>query len=111
MDTFEIAFGLMRLIFGFLLVLFIPGYVLSLVIFPFRNEIEPSRRLALSFVLSIASVLLLVLFSDIFLGIDSTPQNIVMIILVFTVFSVIIWKIEVMIYQRYLKREPGIKYS
>jgi len=110
MDALEIAFGLIRLIFGFLLVLFIPGYVLSLVIFPFRKDLDPSRRLALSLVLSIASVLLLVLFSDIILGIDSTPQNIVMIILVFSVISVIIWKIEIFIYQRYSKQEPGIKY-
>lgn len=111
MDALEIAFGFIRLIVGFLLVLFIPGYVLSLVIFPFRKDLESSRRLALSLVLSIASVLLLVLFSDIFLGIDSTPQNIVMILLVFTVISLILWKIEIFIYQRYSKREPGIKYS
>jgi uncharacterized membrane protein len=109
MDTLEVAFGLIRLIFGLLLVLFIPGYVLTLVIFPFKQEIESSRRLALSFVLSIASVLLLVLFSDIFLGIDSTPQNIVFMILAFSVVSIIIWKIEVFIYQRYFKREPVIQ--
>ncbi|OPY37219.1 MAG: hypothetical protein A4E34_00012 [Methanoregula sp. PtaU1.Bin006] len=111
MDAPEIAFGLLRLIFGFLLVLFIPGYVLSLVIFPFKKDLESSRRLALSLVLSIASVLLLVLFSDIFLGIDSTPQNIVTIILVFSAVSVIIWKIEIFMYQRYSKQEPGIKYT
>jgi hypothetical protein len=50
--------------------------------------------------------LLLVLFSDIFLGIDSTPANIVIIILAFTVISVLIWKIEVIIYHYYFKREP-----
>ena len=106
MYTFGTAFGLIRIIFGLLLILFIPGYVLSWVIFPLKKEIESSRRFALSFVLSIASVLLLVLFSDIFLGIDSTPENIVIIILVFTVISVIIWIIEIIIYHRYLKREP-----
>jgi uncharacterized membrane protein len=106
MDTFGIVFGLIRIIFGLLLILFIPGYVLSWVIFPLKKEIEPSRRLALSLVLSIASVLLLVLFSDIFLGIDSTPANIVIIILAFTVISVLIWKIEVIIYHYYFKREP-----
>ncbi len=109
MDPLELVLGLIRLILGLLLVLFIPGYVLSLVIFPFKHEIEPVRRLALSFVLSIASVLLLVLFSDIFLGIDSTPSNIVVMILAFSVVFVIIWKIEVFLYLRYFKREPVIQ--
>ncbi|KAA0004124.1 MAG: DUF1616 domain-containing protein [Thermoplasmata archaeon] len=48
--------GAIRVIFGLLFVIFIPGYILVLILFPTKDEIDIIERVALSFGLSIAIV-------------------------------------------------------
>lgn len=51
----------LRVPFGFLLVFFCPGYLLTLVLFPRREDINTSERIALSLVLSIVVTLFVAL--------------------------------------------------
>ncbi|MHC1568146.1 MAG: DUF1616 domain-containing protein [Candidatus Syntropharchaeia archaeon] len=74
--------------------MFLPGYALSFVIFPKKKEITLLERIALSFGLSMASVLLTVLFIDLALDIPTTPKNITISILSITVVALIIWTFE-----------------
>jgi uncharacterized membrane protein len=94
MDVVTVIFGSLRIIFGFLLLLFIPGFVVSLVFFPRSTELYLIERLAYSTVLSIGSVIGLVLFMDVVLGIDTTPENIFVIICGFSIIALIIWGCE-----------------
>ncbi len=85
---------ILRIITGLILILFVPGYALSWAFFPQRQNITYSERIALSFVLSIAGVMVTILFIDLVLGIDTTPINIVISIITLTVLSLISWKIH-----------------
>jgi uncharacterized membrane protein len=94
MDAIAESFIRARVILGFLLVMFVPGFALSLVLFPRWNELSFIGRMAYSAVLSIGSVIVLGLFIDTVLGLDTTPYNIFISIIVFTIFALIIWVFE-----------------
>ena len=80
-----------RIIFGLAITLFIPGFAITLVVFPGIGVIE---RVALSSVLSIVTVLLTALFLDMVLGIDWTAGNITLALLSITSFFLIIWALQ-----------------
>jgi len=85
---------ILRAIFGLVLVLFIPGYALTWAFYPVRKDITDSERIALSFALSISGVMLWVLFIDIVLGIDTTPINLVVAIIILSLLSLAVWRIH-----------------
>jgi len=93
MDITVILEGI-RVILGFFLLLFVPGFTISLVYFPYKNDLPLIDRLIYSTVLSIGSVIVLVLFMDLILGIYTTPRNISIIICAFSVFALILWQCE-----------------
>jgi uncharacterized membrane protein len=80
---------------GFILIFFVPGYALSWTFYPFRDELTQINRIALSLVLSVASVMASVLFVDVYLGVDFTPINIVITILLLTALAIIAWRIRI----------------
>ncbi len=86
-----------RIIAGLILILFIPGYALSLAFYPKKTDISGSERIALSFTLSISGVMISTLFADIVLGIDTTPENIVITIIALTILSLLVWKVQLFI--------------
>src|SRR5665647_2054337 len=81
MDTGAAFIEVMRVVFGFLLLLFLPGFNLSLLFFPRSSDLSIIDRLVYSTVLSISSVIALVLFMDVVLGVNTTPRNITLFIL------------------------------
>lgn len=81
-----------RAIAGYILLLFVPGYALTWVLYPVREEAPFIERIALSSVLSVVGVMISVLFADIFLGVDVTPVNIVIVSLLITLLAAIGWK-------------------
>jgi hypothetical protein len=85
----------LRVLVGFLNLLFIPGFVISLALFPRFTDMGLIQRLAYSTVLSISSVISLVLFMDVVLGVDTTPQNISFGIGVFSASLLVIWLCEI----------------
>lgn len=95
MDIVTLIMQGVRVVLGFLNLLFVPGFILSLVFFPRFTDMGLIERLAYSTVLSIGSVIATVLFMDVVLGVDTTPQNISLAIGVFTVFMLVIWLCEV----------------
>jgi uncharacterized membrane protein len=98
-----ILLGLIQALFGVILVLFIPGYAVTLVFYPEKNEISDVKRIGLSIVFSIISVILLVLFIDVVLAVNTTPINIVGAILIFSLVAVCIWKAELLFHERIQK--------
>jgi len=103
MDAVEII----RVIFGLALTLFIPGFAITLVLFS-KEEVDFVGRIALSCVLSIAVVLLTVLFIDLVLGVDTTPGNIIISLLSVTALFLFIWiiksKILIKIFKKITKK-------
>lgn len=94
MDVVALILGGVRVVFGFLFVLFIPGFTLSLVYFPRSTDLQPFDRLVYSTVLSISSVMVLVLFMEYVLGVNTTPRNIFLFICVLSVLALILWQVE-----------------
>ena len=92
-----------RAVAGYILILFVPGYALTWALYPTHEELAFIERVALSFVLSIVAVMISVLFADIFLGVDVTPPNIVIIIIIVTAFAALIWLMEVVYLKSRLK--------
>lgn len=83
--------GFLQIIFGFLLVLFIPGFVISFVFFPRITDISPLTRLVLSCMISIGSTLCAILFLDIFLGVNTTAVNCAVAIIFLSALGIIVW--------------------
>jgi uncharacterized membrane protein len=94
MDVITVILGGIQVILGFFLLLFVPGFAISLVYFPHPTDIRLIERLVYSMVLSIGSVIVLVLFMDVVLGMNTTPRNISIIICAFSVFALIVWQCE-----------------
>jgi uncharacterized membrane protein len=94
MDYLAVLLANIRIILGFLLVFLIPGYLISLHLFPRSSGIGIVERLAYSSVTSLGSVIACVLFMDVFLGIDTTPVNIVIVLTAFCLLLVILLMIR-----------------
>jgi len=98
MDVIAVILGILRAVFGFFLLLVVPGFTLSLLFFPRLTELRLIERLVYSTVMSIGSVIAIVLFMDVYLGVNTTPRNIAIFILAFSALALIIWLCE----RRYL---------
>jgi uncharacterized membrane protein len=94
MDVIAVILGGLRAVFGFLLLLFVPGFTISLLFFPRLTDLRLIERLAYSTVLSIGSVIAIVLFMDVFLGVNTTARNITLFILAFSALALIVWLCE-----------------
>ena len=94
MDIVAFIFWGVEVILGFTLMLFIPGFLLSLVFFPKISDIQLMERLAYSTVLSIGSVLFCVLFMDLVLGIYTTQKNILIVLFGFSLLLILLWLIR-----------------
>ncbi len=81
---------IIRVILGFLLVFFLPGFAWTLVFFSGR-QINIIERLALSFGLSIATVTLSILALNNLIGVRITSLNSVLIILAITIIPVVFY--------------------
>lgn len=85
---------ILRIILGFLLTLFIPGFALTLALYPKKKDLQMVERIALSSVLSIAITLLTALFLDLGLGIDFTARNMIISLSLITIVCFFIWVIQ-----------------
>ena len=107
MDTISVIMGGLQAVNGFLFLFFIPGFTLSLLFFPRLSDLNLIERLAYSTVLSIGLTMTIVLFMDIFLGVNLTPLNIVSFIGLFSIIVLIIWAGERIYMKRSVTLHPG----
>ena len=96
MDIVATIFGLLQAVAGFILVLFIPGYALGWALYPRREDLTFMGRMAISLILSLSAVILMALFIDLVLGIDTTTSHIVLSLIVLTGLAVFVWKLEIL---------------
>ena len=71
MDTVPVILGVLRIILGFLLLVVIPGFALSLVIFPRLTDLSILDRLVYAAVLGITSAIAFVVFMDLMPGLEN----------------------------------------
>ncbi|WFN35117.1 DUF1616 domain-containing protein [Methanogenium sp. S4BF] len=102
-EFIAILLAFFRAIFGFFLILFIPGYTLTLVLYPGKTEISVIERTGLSIVMSMGSVLLIVLFIDEVLAFNTTPVNIVCAVLIFSFLALCVWKTELILKKNFMQ--------
>src|SRR3990172_1860204 len=86
--TPQLSETFLRIILGIPMVLFIPGYVLTAALFPRKNDIDGTERVALSFGLSIAVIPLIGLLLNFISEIKLFP--ILLTLYIFTIVLVII---------------------
>jgi len=96
-DIIGILLGFFRALIGFLFLLFIPGFAISFALYPRLPDVSVLTRLALSFVVSIGTVIAAVLFLDLIMGIDTTPLSVFLVTLGITVLALTIWGIELLV--------------
>jgi uncharacterized membrane protein len=94
MDALVVISVVLRIFFGFLLVLLLPGFTLLMVIFPRKTDLSIIERLVYSTVLSIGSVIVLVLFMEFVLGVNISPRNITLFSCVFCEIALGFWWCE-----------------
>ena len=107
----ELLFESVRIVIGFLLLLFIPGFALSLVIFPRSTDLSITDRIVYSTVMSISSGIASVVFMDIVLGIGRTLENFILVIGNFSVLAFLFWSGERYYLNRQFKKRPEMKIS
>ena len=91
MDFVGFILGGLRVVFGFLLVLFLPGFCLSLIYYPRSTDLSIIERLVYSTVLSIGSVMVLALFMEFILGVNTTPRNLTLFIVLLCELALMVW--------------------
>jgi hypothetical protein len=94
MDTLAVIFEGLRIFFGFFLVLFLPGFTISLVYYPRSTDLSLIDRLVYSTILSVGSVMVSVLFMKFVLGENTTPRNIALFICVLCEIALCLWWCE-----------------
>ncbi|MDF2955618.1 MAG: putative membrane protein [Candidatus Alkanophagales archaeon MCA70_species_2] len=100
----------LRIIFGLVFLLFVPGYALTLALFPRKEEITLIERVGFAGVLSIVADILTTLFIDLVLGIPTTAINIVIALLCLTALALLIWRLE-LLFMKLLERRKLSKGS
>ncbi len=88
-----------RVILGFILVFFLPGFAWTLVFFSGR-QINIIERLALSLGLSIAAVTLSILALNRLIGMSITGSNAVLVIIAITIIPVVFYGLKKLIGKR-----------
>lgn len=81
-----------RIVIGSLLILFLPGFSLSWVFFPKKEEIDWIERIALSIGLSVAVVPLSVFYLNFLFGVKINLVNVITITLMITLFGYVGYK-------------------
>jgi len=110
-DIITTILGFLRILFGFLLLLFIPGFTISFIFFPRVRDISLIERMVFSCVISIGSTLCVILFLDMFLGVDTTAVNCSIALLVLTGLVFIIWDLRQVFSLLREKRKKGTAIS
>jgi len=97
----------LRIVFGLIFLLFVPGYTLILALFPKKEELSFIERIGFAGVLSIVADLLTTLFIDLVLHIPTTAVNIFVALLSLSALALIIWRIEILLIKMLEKREQS----
>ncbi len=111
METVPVILGVMRIILGFLLLVVIPGFAISLVIYPRLTDVSIRDRLVYIAVLGITSAIALVLFMDVVPGIELTLENLTLVAGVFSAGALMVWLCERWYLNRRLIMHPGPQVS
>ena len=94
MDTVVVILGVLRIILGFLLLVVIPGFALSLVLFPRLTDLSILDRLVYTAVLGITSAIAFIVFMDLMPGLEFSLENLTIIASVFSAGALMIWLCE-----------------
>ena len=89
----------------------IPGFTLSLVMFPRFTDLSISDRFVYSAVLSIVSDIAFVVFLNVVPGLEPTLENLALVAGVFSAGALIFWLCERWYLDRRSKKHPGPKPS
>jgi uncharacterized membrane protein len=100
--------GFFRIVFGLFFLLVVPGYAVTLALFPKMDDLEVVERIGFACALSIAADLLTTLFIDLALHIPTTAVNILIALLMLTVLALVIWKGELYFMKRVDKKREGL---
>jgi len=111
MDTVPVIWGVLRIILGFLLLVVIPGFAISLVIFPRLTDLSVLDRLVYAAVLGITSAIAFVLFIDLVPGLELSLENLTVIASVFSAGALMVWLCERWYLNRRLIPHPGPQIS
>ena len=111
MDTVPVIWGVLRILLGFLLLVVIPGFALSLVLFPRLTDRSILDRLVYAAVLGITSAIALVVFMDLMPGLEFTLENLTIIAVVFSAGALIVWLGERWYLNRRLITHPETQVS
>jgi len=84
-----------RAILGYLILFFVPGFLITLVFFPRLTDMRFVERLVWAIVLSIGSSITTLLFMRLVLGVDANTQRVSLGLSLFSAFLLIVWVCEI----------------
>ncbi|RLI85444.1 MAG: hypothetical protein DRO98_06945 [Archaeoglobales archaeon] len=96
-----------RVVFGLIFLFFVPGYALTLALFPRKEELSLAERIGFAGALSIVADILTTLFIDLVLHIPTTGLNIFLSLLALTAIALAVWRVEVY----FIERKEKVKLS
>jgi len=111
MDTVPLISGVLGIILGFLVLVIIPGFALSLVIFPRLTDMSTLDRLVYAAVLGTTAAVAFVLFLDLMPVLKLTPENLILMASVFSAGALMVWLCERYYLNRQLITHPGPQIS
>ncbi len=85
----------LRVVFGLIFLFFIPGYAITLALFPKKDDLTLIERIGFAGILSILADILTALIMDVILNIPLTGFNIFLALLTLTFIMFVVWRVEV----------------
>ena len=111
MEILMVLLGGLKAIEGFLILFFVPGFVISLVFFPRFTELGLIRRLFYSLILSTGSGIASLMFTSVVLGKDTASGVIIPGLEVFSSLLLIVWLGELWYLNSSVRMEQQQKFS
>jgi uncharacterized membrane protein len=93
-DFIILIVGLARIFLGLALLLFIPGFAISLIFYPGLSEIPLIERLVFSSIASIGTAMIAIIFMDVVLGVETRVVLSVFFLVLITATCLCLWRIE-----------------
>ncbi|RLI78394.1 hypothetical protein DRP05_07415 [Archaeoglobales archaeon] len=86
-----------KVILGLIFLFFVPGYAITLALFPRKDELSLVEKIGFACALSIAADILTTLFIDVVFHVPTTASNIFFSLLTLTLIFLGIWRVEIYI--------------
>jgi len=101
-DVLAMTGGFAKVLLNLAFLMFIPGFAVSLVFYPYLSDITVFERVVFSGVASIATTLVALLLLDVGLGVETGPGITLLTLIIISVAALFLWRLECVLLKKFV---------